>query len=358
MSKEKNRKPGQPGRSLTERERKILYLLVYYHIATGEPVGSRFLSKKLDLDISPATVRNIMADLEEAGFLRQTHPSSGRVPTDLGYRCYVDLLIKPGPPKATARQQIRERLLRGNLTFEEVFQSTSRTLSAVSRQLGIVVGPRLLGDRHQQLQFVRIGRRRVLAVIISGSGLIQNKMLELPEDWTQEELSAMSELWNRRFGSCSLREVREELLERMAADKAEFDRLMETALTLGRRALLEEDERAGESIYLEGTANMFSWPEFASPEKLRNLMNAIEEKSRLLQLLDRSLQAEGIQIYIGEEMPMPEMKEMSLITAPYRREGKVLGVLGVIGPTRMEYSKVIPIVEYTAASLSEYLSTE
>lgn len=341
--------------ALTERERKVLYLTVYYYISTGEPVGSRFLSKKLDLDISPATVRNIMADLEDMGFLKQTHPSSGRVPTDLGYRCYVDLLIRPGRPQPTAMQQIRDRLVRRNLTFDDVFQNTSHTLSAVSRQLGIVVGPKILGDRHQQLQFVRIGRRRVLAVIVSDTGLIQNKMLELPKDWSQEELTTMSEIWNRRFASRPVREVRAELLDLMDDDKAEFDRMMETAIALGRRALSDE---MGGSIYLDGTTNMLSWPEFADLEKLRSLMRAIEQKSRLLQLLDRSMSAEGIQIYIGEELALPEMREMSLITAPYGREGKVLGVLGVIGPTRMEYSRVIPIVEYTAVSLSEYLSNE
>jgi heat-inducible transcriptional repressor len=357
MSSVGSKRNKKGGGTLTERERKVLYLTVYYFIATGEPVGSRFLSKKLDLDLSAATVRNIMADLVEAGFLKQTHASSGRVPTDLGYRSYVELLMRPSQPQPKAVQQIRRRLLQRDLTSDEVFQKTSRTLSTVSRQIGIVVGPKFLGNSHQQLQFVRIGLRRVLAVIVSDSGFIQNKMLELPEDWTQEELTAMSELWNRRFAYCPVRNVREELLDRMADDKAEFDSLMEAALSLGRQALLEE-EQGGGSLFLEGTANMLSWPQFASPEKLRVLMRAIEEKSRLLELLDRSMKAEGIQIYIGEEMPLPEMKEMSLIAAPYRREEKVLGVLGVIGPTRMEYSKVIPIVEYTAARLSEYLSSE
>ena len=341
---------------LTEREKNVLYLTVYYYIATGEPVGSRFISKKLGLDLSAATVRNVMADLEEKGLLRQTHPSSGRYPTDLGYRCYVDLLIRTERPRPTAIRQIQERFTERNRSVEEVFQETSRTLSAVSRQLGLVVGPKFLSERFRRLQFVRISRRKVLAVIVSDNGLVQNKMFDLAEDWSQEELNAISEIWNSRFSTRPVREVRSELLDRMAADKEEFDRLLEAAIALGRQALLEEEK--AESLYLEGTANMLTWQEFASPDQLRLLMSAIEEKSRLLHLLDRSMKSDGIQIFIGKEMPIPEMKEMSLITAPYGPEGRVLGVLGVIGPTRMEYSRVIPIVEYMAVSLSDYLSVE
>lgn len=341
---------------LTEREKKVLYLAVYFHIATGEPIGSRFLSKKLDLDVSAATVRNVMADLEEKGLLKQIHSSSGRIPTDLGYRRYVDLLIKRERPNETAVREIRQRFSAGHLSVDDVFQDTSRTLSTVSRQLGLVVGPKYLGDSFKRLQFVKVSRRRTLAVIVSGNGLVQNKVFELTEDWSQEELNAMSEIWNKHFSAMPVREVRADLLDRMAADKEEFDHLMEAALFLGRQALLEEEQE--ESLYLEGAANMLSWQEFASPAKLRRLMAAIEEKSRLLHLLDKSIRSDGIQIFIGEEMPIPEMKEMSLIAAPYGPAGHILGVLGVIGPTRMEYSRVIPIVEYMAVSLSDYLSVE
>lgn len=342
------------GRRLKEREKKILTLTVYYYISTGEPVGSRFLSKKLDLGLSPATVRNVMADLEEMGFLRQPHPSSGRIPTDLGYRCYVDQLIKLRRPRPTTVQQMRDRLRQGGTTVEEIFQKASQTLSSVSSHLGLVMGPRIFEEGFRQLQFIRVGRRRVLAVIVSDSGLIQNKMIELEDDWNQKELSAMSEIWNRRFSSKPVREVKVELLAMMAADKAELDRLLEAALSLGRQALVEEER--SENIYLEGTVNMLAWPEFASPGKLRLLMEAIEEKSRLLHLLDRSMKADGIQIFIGEEMSLPELREISLIAAPYSRGGEVLGVLGVIGPKRMEYGKLIPIVDYMAVNLSEYLS--
>jgi heat-inducible transcriptional repressor len=342
--------------TLTERERKVLYLVVYFYIAGGSPIGSRFLAKKLDFEVSAATVRNVMADLEEKGLLKQIHSSSGRIPTDLGYRCYVDLLLKRERPHEKAVREIRQRFSVKHLSVEEVFQDASRTLSSISRQIGLVVGPKYLGSSYRRLQFVKVGRRKTLAVIVSDNGLIQNKVFDLAEDWNQEELNAISEIWNRHFSSMPIREVRAELLDRLAADKDEFDRLMEAALRLGRQALL--DEERGESLYLEGTTNILSWQEFVSPGRLRSLMSAIEEKSRLLHLLDKSIRADGIQVFIGEEMPIPEMREMSLIAAPYGPEGQILGVLGVIGPTRMEYSKVIPIVEYMAVSLSDYLSVE
>jgi len=342
--------------ALTEREKKILYLTVYYYIATGEPVGSRFLSKKLDMDLSPATIRNIMSDLEERGFLRQTHPSSGRVPTEGGYRCYVDLLIRPRKIEPQALQGLSERFAQGGYTPEEVFQETSRLLSSVSRKVGLVVGPRFAQDCIRSLQFVKISRCRVLSVLVTDNGIVQNRMMELSVDWSQEDLNNMAETWNRLFSSRPIREVQSELLDGMAAEKEKLDRMMETAISLGRDVIFSETE--GEGLYLDGASNLLAWPEFARPDRMMSIMRAIEEKSRLLHLLDKSMQADGIQVYIGEEMPLPEMKEMSLITAPYGKGGQMLGVLGVIGPMRMEYSEVISIVEYTAVSLSEYLSIE
>lgn len=341
---------------LSEREKKILYLTVFYYIATGEPVGSRYLSKKMDRELSPASVRNIMADLVEKGYLRQTHPSSGRMPTDSGYRCYVDLLIKPKRVRPGALQGLSERLATGGYTPEEAFQETSRLLSNVSRKVGLVVGPKFPNDRVRSLQFVKISRRRAISVVVTDSGMVQNRMMELSVDWRQKDLNSMAEIWNRRFSSRPIREVQSELLDGMAADKEKLDLMMEAAISLGKDAVFSEDD--GESLYLEGASNLLAWPEVARPDRLVSIMRAIEEKSRLIHLLDKSLQADGIQVYIGEEMPVPEMREMSLVTAPYGRGGQILGVLGVIGPTRMEYTEVISIVEYTADRLSEYLSME
>jgi heat-inducible transcriptional repressor len=310
----------------------------------------------MDRELSPATVRNIMADLVEKGYLRQTHPSSGRIPTDSGYRCYVDLLIRPKRIRSASLEGLSERLATGGYTPEEAFQETSKLLSTVSRKVGLVVGPRFPNDRIRSLQFVKISGRRAISVVVTDHGMVQNRMMELSADWSQEELNAMADIWNRQFASRPVREVQAELLDGMAADKEELDQVMEAAITLGRDALRTETE--GESLYLEGTSNLLSWPEVATPDRIVSVMRAIEEKSRLLHVLEQSLQADGIQVYIGEEMPVPEMRDMSLVTAPYAKGGQVLGVLGVIGPTRMEYTEVISIVEYTADRLSRYLSME
>jgi heat-inducible transcriptional repressor len=342
------------GSRLKEREKKILYLTVYYYISTGEPVGSRFLSKKLDLDLSPATIRNIMADLEASGLLRQTHPSSGRIPTDMGYRCYVDLLVKSRKPRPLDIRRIQERFSRKNREIDEIIKETSKTLSVISRHLSVVLAPRFIDTRFEHMEFLRVGPGRILAIFVSDPGLVQNKLLEMESDWGQEELSTMARMWNERFSERPLREVRVELMEMMEEDRAEYGILFKRALELGRRVLTGEVETG--DLYTDGAANIFAWPEFASPAKMRHLIEAIEEKSKLLQLLDRVLESEGTQVFIGGEMPLPELRELSLITAPYRREGQNLGVLGVIGPTRMEYAKIIPIVAYTASSLSEYLN--
>lgn len=342
---------------LSQRERTVLSLTVLHHIRTGEPVGSRFLAGELDLDVSAATVRNTMADLEHKGYLRQTHVSSGRVPTDLGYRFYVDEVVgvRPALP-AAGLGQIRERLGRRRLELTELIRETSRTLSAASRQVGLVLGPQLLNARFEHLELRRVAAHRVLAIFVSESRLVQTRLLELEEDWPQHDLDAMARAWNERFSSLTLREVRVRLLELMAEEQAEFDTLAARALELGRLALDGGD--AGEELYLDGAANILEGPEFADPGKVCALVRAIEEKGRLCRLLDECLRAERVRIFIGGELPLPELSGLSLVTAPYRREGHVIGVLGVIGPTRMAYERIIPIVACAAESLSAQLSLE
>ncbi len=346
---------GSLGAQLSEREHKVLSLTVLHHIRTGEPVGSRYLARHLDVEISPATIRNTMADLEKKGYLRQTHISSGRVPTDLGYRFYVDEVVGVQAVPADGLREIRERLGR-RLQLPELIREASRTLSAASHQVGLVLGPQLLNARFEHLELRRVASHRVLAIFVTSTRLVQTRLLELNEDWPQEELDAMSRVWNERFASLTLREVRSRLIAVMAEEKAEFDTLVDRALDLGRQALAGEDPE--EELYLDGAANMLEVPEFADPGKLRALVRAIEEKGRLCRLLDQCLCADRVRIFIGGELPLPELSGLSLVTAPYRREGQVVGVLGVIGPTRMAYERIIPIVACAAESLSLSLSLE
>jgi heat-inducible transcriptional repressor len=341
---------------LSERERTVLSLTVLHHIRTGEPVGSRFLARQIDLDVSPATIRNTMADLEEKGYLRQTHVSSGRVPTDLGYRFYVDEVVGDRPTPGPGLEEIRERLWRRRLELPELIRETSRTLSAASHQVGLVLGPQLLHARFEHLELRRVASRRVLAIFVTESRLVQTRLLEIEEDWPQEEFDAMSRIWNERFSRLTLREVRARLLALMAEERAAFDTLLARAIELGERALA--GRIAGDELYLDGAANILEVPEFADPGKVRALVRAIEEKSRLCRLLDECLCAERARVFIGGELPLPGLSGLSLVTAPYRREGRVIGVLGVIGPMRMAYERIIPIVACAADSLSERLSLE
>jgi heat-inducible transcriptional repressor len=343
------------GERLTVRERTVLSLTVLHHIRTGEPIGSRYLARQLDLDVSPATIRNTMADLEEKGYLRQTHVSSGRVPTDLGYRFYVDEVVGVQAVQTDGLEEIRERLGR-RLQVTELIREASRTLSAASHQVGLVRGPRMINSRFEHLELRRVAAHRVLAIFVTSSRLVQTRLLELQEDWPQDELDAMSRIWNERFSSLTLREVRARLLAVMAEEKAVFDTLVDRALEMGRQALAGDE--AGEELYLDGAANILDVPEFADPGKIRALVRAIEEKGRLCRLLDQCLSTERVSIFIGGELALPEFSGLSLVTAPYRREGQVVGVLGVIGPTRMAYERIIPIVACAADSLSQSLSLE
>jgi heat-inducible transcriptional repressor len=341
---------------LSERERTVLSLTVLHHIRTGEPVGSRYLAERLDLDVSPATIRNTMADLEAKGYLRQTHVSSGRVPTDLGYRFYVDEVVGVQPVRPDGVEGIRERLGSRRRELTELIRETSRTLSAASHQVGLVLGPQLLDSRLEHLELRRVAPQRVLTIFVTESRLVQTRLLELPEDWPQSELDAMARIWNERFSSLTLREVRERLVDIMAEERAALDSLVVRALELGRQALAGGEP--GEELYLDGAANILEVPEFADPGKVRALVRAIEEKGRLCRLLDQCLRAERVRIFIGGEVSLPGLTDVSLVTAPYRREGRVVGVLGVIGPTRMAYERIIPIVACAADSLSEFLSRD
>jgi heat-inducible transcriptional repressor len=339
---------------LSERERTVLALTVMHHIRSGEPVGSRYLAEQLDLGVSPATIRNTMADLEEKGYLRQTHVSSGRVPTDLGYRFYVDEVVGAQQLPREELGGLRERIGAGWGGITELIRETSRTLSVASRQVGIVLGPRLLDARLEHLELRRVATRRVLSIFVTESRLVQTRLLELPEDWPQEELDAMARVWNERFAGLALREVRVRLAAVMAAERAALNVLVLRALELGRQALAAREP--GEELYLDGAANILDVPEFADPGKARALVQAIEEKERLCTLLDECLRAERVRIFIGGEVSLPGLADVSLVTAPYRREGEAIGVLGVIGPTRMAYERIIPLVAWAADDLSECLS--
>jgi heat-inducible transcriptional repressor len=337
---------------LTERGKSILKAIINSYIATAEPVGSRTVTKRYDMGISPATVRNIMADLEEMGFLAQPHTSAGRVPTDRAFRFYIDTLLEV---KSLPRQQ-EQRIINYPLPvddFNHLMHETTKLLSGLSHYVGVVMAPKPAEAVYRQIDFIALSGRRALVVFVSESGIVHNRMIMLAEDVTQADLNRAAELLNREMKGRTLNEARARIVEMMRQEKDRYAKLL---------AKLMEDEGpegveyAGEeTLFVGGLSGFFDLPDFGDIGKLKALFRAFEEKSMIIKLLDSAMDAEGVRVFIGSENPYFNMEGVSVVAARYRGGEGVVGTLGVIGPTRMPYSSVIPIVDCTARVLGRLL---
>jgi heat-inducible transcriptional repressor len=336
---------------LDNRARLLLKTLIERYIAEGQPVGSRSLSKISGLELSPATIRNVMADLEEMGFVASPHTSAGRVPTPRGYRLFVDTLLTVQP-----LEQQQAAAIEGRLRVAEpqrAIQTAAQLLSNLSHFAGVVMTPRR-SSSFRQVEFVRLGERRVLLIIVTPEGDVQNRMLLTDQTYTQAQLVEAANILNEHFAGLSFDEARVRLHGDLARLKQDIGQLMEAAVQAGSQAA--ED---AEPVVLSGERNLLSVADLASNlDQLRRLFDLFEHKTRLMQLLDVTARAHGVQIYIGGESSLVPLDEMSLVVAPYEVDGQVVGTLGVIGPTRMAYERVIPIVDITARLLSSALSRE
>jgi heat-inducible transcriptional repressor len=339
--------------TLTERDRRVLQAIITDYIQTAQPVGSRIVSKKYKMGLSPATIRNVMADLEELGLLIQPHTSAGRVPTDKAYRFFVDTILNLRRLNPEEREDIEKGLLlEGDPDINEVMKRASHILSLLSKQTGVVLAPRFGSKIFKHIEFIKLRDRRILVIIVSRTGEVQNKLIRADEELSQDELDKYSRYLSEFMGGLSLVEAKQKILEEMKKEKVLFDKLMYRALQLSQKALEDEDEG---DLFIEGKTNMMQSPEFADMEKMRGLLQAFEEKTKIVKLLDKALSAQGIQIFIGAENELNEMINCSVVAAPYSRENYSLGTLGVIGPTRMDYSNIIPIVDYTARIVGRIL---
>lgn len=338
---------------MTERSRKILEVIIDDYITSGEPVGSRAVTKRHNIDLSPATVRNVMADLEEYGFLASPHTSAGRVPTEKGYRYYVDSLLQLRELTPREKRSI-EASCHGSAGVDKLFQEAGKALSALSSHAGIVMAPRFTTTVFKQIEFVRLSRGKLLVVFVSQSGLVQNKLIDADESLTRADLEKITNYLNKALSGMSISEVRAKIASEMQQEKALYDKLMRQALELSGAALTEE---LGGQLIIEGASSFLDSPEFADVEQMRKLFRAFEQKHTLIDLLDKSQQAAGVQIFIGGESELSQIEGCSLITANYQNLHGTIGTLGVIGPSRMAYSKVIPIVDYTARLISRMLET-
>lgn len=332
------------------RGQTILSAIISEHLLSGEPIGSKVIAEKFEntSGMSSATIRNVMGELEEAGLVEQPHTSAGRIPTDKGYRYYVDNLLGVLSLSDDDLRLINAEFST-NETPDRLMERTSQLLSALSQNVGIVVSPSIAYDYLQHIEFVNLSDKRILVILVSAPNIVHNKIIRLEETFSQEELNRTARYINVEFSGKSLSIIRTEILRLMHEEKTLFDKLLQTAIILCSQSIESDD--FGE-VFVDGTSNIVSKTDFASFENLRNLLKTIEEKSRLVHILNECIARDSsnkgnVQIVIGSENATPSLQNCSLITAPYRiGNSETIGTLSVLGPTRIEYARMISIVSY------------
>lgn len=340
---------------LDERAQTLLRVLVDKYIREGQPVGSRTLSRDSGLDLSPATIRNIMSDLEELGFVDSPHTSAGRIPTIKGYRFFVDTLIKLTPPNGEDLLRFAQGLNEVSGDPQALAISVSNLLSAVTRLAGIVTVPRRAQTSVRQIEFLPLSGKRVLAILIVNDREVQNKIVNVQRDFSADELRRATNYLNDRFSGRSLSQVRELLLGELKKTRESMNALMVEAIEMAHQVFPEGEPQP--EFVLAGETNLMGLEELADVERLKGLFEAFGRQRDILHLLDQSMRAEGVQIFIGHESGYQLLDNCSIVAAPYATEDDTMGVLGVIGPTRMAYERVIPIVDVTAKLLGRALKS-
>ena len=335
---------------LDERARLLLKALVERYIADGQPVGSRTLSRACGLELSSATIRNVMSDLEDLGLIVSPHTSAGRIPTARGYRLFVDaMLTTQREPFSVAGQLTAPRIAPDQP--QKVISNAAHMLSSLSQFVGVVMAPRRTSVfRH--IEFLRLSEKRFLVIIVSPDGDVQNRVIFTEADYTQSQLIEASNFLNSHYAGMAMEEVRERLKNEVDALRGEIASLMQAAVLASSEAIESRDD-----VVVSGERNLLAVSDFSSNmDSLRKLFDLFEQKAQLMRLLDVSSQAEGVRIYIGGESQVIPYQELSVVTAPYEVDGQVVGTLGVIGPMRMPYEKMIQIVDITSKLVSSALS--
>jgi heat-inducible transcriptional repressor len=332
-------------KGLDGRSREVLASVIVAYIESALPVSSRQLTKAGKFGLSSASLRNAMADLEDLGFLTHPHVSAGRVPTDLGYRAFVRELMTTRLPSAEERARIADELAPEPFETDRFFQATSRVLSRLTGEVGVVAVPASARFVLDSVHFKRLTDRRILVAEVSDAGLVESRLIETREDFAQAELDTISQRLTAEYAGRTLDEIRALLLEALAEEKARMDRALGRALELGRRAFAE-GRPEGDAVFVDGTESLLEKPEFRGDvEALRRMFRAFEEKARLVSLLTDCLSWSGARVVIGSDSPFTEETRTAVVTVPYRKADRVLGALGVVGPRRMEYDRVVPLVE-------------
>ena len=341
---------------LDDRARDVLRAVVQEFISSGDPVGSQQLTRRGEFEVSPATMRNVLSDLESLGYLEKPHTSAGRIPTNQGYRFFVDSLLQLKSP-SPADQQLIEAGLSMTSGVEERLQEAGKVLHQLSHHAGVVLIPRPSAGTLQRIEFVRLAEDRALAILVGQGGQVQNKLVMLESPVTTEELIRSSNYLNELLRSAAtIEDVRSRILQELENQRTQYDEVVARALKLGAAAT---DVSSAERVVIEGTGSFLESPEFAEDvRRMRALFRALDEKHKLLSLLDRVQRAREMQIFIGAESEFGSQGDVTVIASPYGTDEQVLGTVGVIGPTRLDYQRVIPLVNFTARVLSRVLKSE
>jgi len=342
--------------SINERAQRLLKILVQSYITDGQPMGSRNLAKMSELDISPATVRNVMADLEEMGFVEAPHTSAGRIPTTKGYRLFVDTMLKVQPISSDLVNRVTKDLTQKSST-NGLVESASELLSGLTSMAGVVTLPKHDRIELRQIEFLPLSDNRVLAILIVNQKEVQNRIIHTDREYSPSELEQAANYLNDLCGGQDLVVARQKILQELDNVREDMNDLMRTAVIMGEKVF--SDSENGEPDYVVvGQTNLMEYEELSDIYKLRGLFDAFNQKREFLTLLDRCICADGVQIFIGQESGYKALDDCSVVTSPYTVDDEIMGVLAVVGPTRMSYERVIPIVDLTAKLLGEALKVE
>lgn len=337
---------------LGDRGRQVLQAVIFEYIVTAEPVGSRQVAKKYALGLSPATIRNTMADLEEMGYLAQPHTSAGRVPTDKAYRFYVDSIMGSAQVGRPETLRLQRQMAGSRSEIDDLMEATSAQLSTLSHYAAVILAPPLRQTRLDRVDLIPVEGNRALVVLATETGWGMSRILALDESATPAELRELARILTARYGGLTFQEIRTRVGD--AAPPAEADRVERLAVVLARKAFASLWDR---NLYIGGAMNILDQPEFANIGAMKAILRAFEEKQQLIEILTARASGDGgVQVVIGSEMPYQEMQETSLVAASYKYGDRVLGVLGVVGPRRMPYAKIVPLVDYTARLVSRRLT--
>ena len=340
--------------TLTAREIEVLRIIVQAYIDHAAPVGSRYVAKQSTLKLSAASMRNIMADLTEKGYLHQPYTSAGRVPTEKAFRFYVDTVLSPALLPESTRQDLKEALVQAGLEFSDILENTSKLISAQSSQVGMAVAPKRSMIRLQRIDLIQVRAGLVMAIAIFGGGVVHNKLLPVEAQVTPDDLVKYANYLNEKFQGRTIEEIKRDILQEMEQAETKFNALYGRALSLAQEAFDSNNDR---EVFLEGTLNVLDHLEGKDISSMRELLEFLEHRSAILELVDKLAQSEGLIVTFGTEFYGPELGQWGLISSPYQVQGQKVGMVGTIGPIHMDYSRLMPMVDTIAKMLSDLLES-